>query len=128
MSMSDLFGRRAAGRYVNDFFETEYIDDNEQRHRDDGPAYIDAEGNQAWYKHGKLHRDGLLPAVECTDGRKEYWENGVQLTPETVEARKAAQAQSARDKMANDSAALIERGLAHDMPAPKKIHIRKHRP
>ena len=38
------------------------------RHRDGGPAYILADGRQAWFKDGMLHRDGDLPACVCSDG------------------------------------------------------------
>ncbi|MBI1216132.1 MAG: hypothetical protein GC185_09980 [Alphaproteobacteria bacterium] len=125
MSMSDLYGRRPAGRYVNDFYETEYIDDDEQLHREDGPAYIDAEGNSMWYDHGKPHRAGGLPAAEYKDGRVEYWENGVQLTPEQAQAireniaaeKRRAEAKNTGENMARDMGA----GLSHDMPVMKKI-------
>ena len=42
-------------------------------HRDgDLPAVICADGTQQWYKEGELHRDGDLPAVIQADGRQ-YW-------------------------------------------------------
>jgi hypothetical protein len=125
MSMSDLFSRRAAGRYVNDFYETEYIDDNEQLHRDDGPAYIDADGNKGWYRHGQLHRAGGLPAVERVDGKNEYWENGKQLTGAEVQAIKDAQAAEQRRKNGQNVAEDMGQGLSHAIPALKKLHVQQ---
>ena len=49
-----------------------------QFHRLDGPAFVDAEGNRTWHRHGREHRvDG--PAVEFTDGLVEFWVNGRQV-------------------------------------------------
>ena len=43
-------------------------------HREDGPAVEFANGSKEWYKENKLHReDG--PAVEYANGNKEYWLN-----------------------------------------------------
>ena len=33
-------------------------------------------GTSEWYKHGKLHREGDLPAVEGPRGHKEWWIDG----------------------------------------------------
>ena len=33
-------------------------------------------GISEWYKHGKLHREGDLPAVEGSRGHKEWWVDG----------------------------------------------------
>lgn len=44
------------------------------QHREDGPAYI-SNACKKWYRNGLLHRVGL-PAVEYTNGHKEWWENG----------------------------------------------------
>jgi hypothetical protein len=44
-------------------------------HREDGPAYEDANGTKFWYLNGRLHReDG--PAIERADGTKEWYLNG----------------------------------------------------
>jgi hypothetical protein len=49
---------------------------NGERHREDGPAVIRANGDREWYQHGDLHReDG--PAVERANGDKEWWANDV---------------------------------------------------
>ena len=52
-----------------------------QRHRLDGPAVIFADGNKAWWSHGKLHReDG--PANEWANGSKEWYLNDKWYTEE----------------------------------------------
>ena len=44
-------------------------------HRDSGPAIIKKDGTKKWYKNGFPHReDG--PAVEYPNGSKEWWHNG----------------------------------------------------
>jgi hypothetical protein len=46
-------------------------------HRDgDKPAIITAYGDQAWYKNGKEHREGDKPAVVEKDGSKVWLRNG----------------------------------------------------
>ena len=48
---------------------------NDERHRLDGPACEYADGQREWRVHDKLHRlDG--PAVEYADGSKEWFVNG----------------------------------------------------
>jgi hypothetical protein len=48
---------------------------NDQRHRIDGPAVEWANGDKEWWQNGQRHRtDG--PATEYVDGRKEWWQNG----------------------------------------------------
>ena len=37
---------------------------------------IEEQGIKEWYRNGKLHRDGDLPAVECVNGTKEWYRNG----------------------------------------------------
>ncbi len=52
-----------------------YLDDQNQRHREDGPAVEWPDGSKYWYIHGKEHReDG--PAIEYYDGAKEWYING----------------------------------------------------
>jgi len=56
---------------------------NGQRHRLDGPAYIGADGYQAWWVNGQLHRlDG--PARIYADGRREWWVNGENITAQVL--------------------------------------------
>ncbi len=54
-------------------------------HRDgDLPAVEYANGSGLYYRDGVLHRDGDLPAVEYANGYKEYWRNGEQYFPEVA--------------------------------------------
>lgn len=49
------------------------------RHREDGPAYISAQGDEQWYLNGIRHRaDG--PAIITRNGA-EVWYRGGQLMP-----------------------------------------------
>ncbi len=50
-------------------------DDDNQLHRDDGPAEIWPDGTKQWYQHGKHHRDGG-PAVIRWDGTQEWYQHG----------------------------------------------------
>ncbi len=48
---------------------------NEQLHREDGPAVEYPDGTAYWYRHGRKHReDG--PAVSYAGGQKEWHLNG----------------------------------------------------
>ena len=48
-------------------------------HRTAGPAYINSNGSQAWYRHGIRHReDG--PAVIDANGRHVWYVMGVDIT------------------------------------------------
>ena len=52
-----------------------YFNDDNDIHRDDGPAIIDHDGTEKWCQYGRLHReDG--PAVIYPDGGKEWWYEG----------------------------------------------------
>lgn len=54
----------------------EYYDDNEELHNDNGPAVVYANGDKAWYQHGKLHReDGA--AFEGQNGYRAFWLKGL---------------------------------------------------
>ncbi len=67
--------------------ETEYVEDkkdgrfwykNGKLHRDgDLPAVEHVSGIKVWYLNGLLHRDGDLPAVVYPDGSVEYWREGI---------------------------------------------------
>ena len=49
--------------------------ENDELHREDGPAVIYPDGENCWYIYDKLHReDG--PAVFCRDGRQYWYING----------------------------------------------------
>jgi hypothetical protein len=64
--------------------------ENDQVHRNDGPALIKADGTEMWFCHGRIHRDDGLPAVIKPDGTREYYVNGVQIRVEAPEERKDA--------------------------------------
>lgn len=50
-------------------------------HRVDGPAVEASSGARAWYQAGELHReDG--PAVEGADGTREWYDRAVQISEE----------------------------------------------
>ena len=52
---------------------------NGQRHREDGPAVEYSNGTKYWYKNGQLHReDG--PAIEYANGDKYWYLNGKEYT------------------------------------------------
>ena len=50
---------------------------NGKQHRDgDLPAVEGVNGYKCWYKNGEVHRDGDLPAIEYGDGTKYWYKNG----------------------------------------------------
>ena len=56
---------------------------NDKLHREDGPAYEDADGTKEWWLNGKWHReDG--PAVERVGGSKYWFLHGEGIHPETL--------------------------------------------
>ena len=57
---------------------------NDQRHREDGPAIEYANGDKYWYRNGLLHReDG--PAIEYADGDKLWYQNDQRLSEKEFE-------------------------------------------
>ena len=58
---------------------TEYWFKNGAFHRLDGPAIVYPHGRKEWWFNGKLHRIGG-PAVEKPNGKKEYYYNGHKMT------------------------------------------------
>jgi hypothetical protein len=46
-----------------------------KRHRINGPAHQDSNGNAAWYVNGQYHRENG-PALEYTQGKKIWYVNG----------------------------------------------------
>ena len=42
---------------------------------------IDANGTQYWYKDGKQHRDGDLPALIYANGTQGWYKDGKKYTP-----------------------------------------------
>ena len=54
---------------------------NGKLHREDGPAYEEANGYKSWWLNDKRHReDG--PAIEYAEGDKEWHLNGREVTEE----------------------------------------------
>ena len=52
-----------------------WYNQQDQLHRDDGPAVEHSNGDKYWYQQDNLHReDG--PAAEYADGTKEWWIKG----------------------------------------------------
>ena len=55
---------------------------NGKLHREDGPTIINPDGNQLWIQNDELHRaDG--PAIINADGSEAYFINGIQFDPST---------------------------------------------
>lgn len=55
-------------------------------HREDGPAVEYTDGSKEWWVNEKLHReDG--PATEYADGTKEWWLNGKRMTEQEFNQR-----------------------------------------
>lgn len=52
-----------------------------QRHCPNGPAVILGNGTKAWYQNDNFHReDG--PAIEYASGEVQYWVNGIYFSKE----------------------------------------------
>jgi hypothetical protein len=51
-----------------------WLDENNERHRDNGPALVRTNGDKHWYDHGERHHDDG-PAVDSASG-KEWYRNG----------------------------------------------------
>ena len=65
---------------------TEWYNLDDELHRENGPAVEWTNGDKEWYLNGKLHReDG--PAVEEANGDKEWWLNGKELTEQEFKER-----------------------------------------
>ena len=61
--------------------QTKYKDIMGRLHKEDGPAYTSSgiPEIEAWYWHGKLHRLEQEPAYRNSDGKVQWWINGVQF-------------------------------------------------
>ena len=42
----------------------------------DLPAIEGSDGTKEWFQNGKIHRDNDLPAIEYPSGTKEWYQNG----------------------------------------------------
>ena len=61
---------------IDEFGTIRYFNMKGKCHREDGPAVEYTDGHKEWYKNGKSHReDG--PAVECVNGPKYWFKNGL---------------------------------------------------
>ena len=77
ISEEELVLLKLCGKYVY----IEYLNDNGQLHRLDGPAFEGSSGYKAWYKEGRAHRtDG--PAVVWSNGREFWYVNGIEQAQE----------------------------------------------
>ncbi|TAL34081.1 MAG: hypothetical protein EPN97_08645 [Alphaproteobacteria bacterium] len=71
------FRFRGAGIYGDHFYNQFFLDADGCFHMDDGPAFIDGEGNRLWFTHGLRNRKGGLPAYEGKNGDRAWYEDGV---------------------------------------------------
>lgn len=70
------FRFRGAGIYGDHFYNQFYLDADGCFHKEDGPAFIDGDGNRLWFRHGLRHRDGDEPAYTAKNGDKGWYKNG----------------------------------------------------
>jgi len=71
---------------VDDYGTERWYNEQDQWHREGGPAIECANGTKYWYSNGKRHREGG-PAVEWANGDKEWYINGKELTEAEFNAR-----------------------------------------
>ena len=64
---------------VDAFGTREYYNNAGYLHRTDGPAIVCTNGHKEWWQNGRLHRTGG-PAIEAVDGYKAWYINGGRLT------------------------------------------------
>jgi antitoxin component YwqK of YwqJK toxin-antitoxin module len=70
------YWKRFTTYQVKDYASGKYWYRNGKSHRDgDLPAIVLDNGTKQWYKNDKLHRDGNLPAAEWSNGTKQWWKN-----------------------------------------------------
>ena len=70
-----------ANAYLNELFLADWryvyrICLHHQPNNYDGPAKINANGDQAWYKEGKFHRVGDQPAIIYVSGTQCWYKEG----------------------------------------------------
>jgi len=61
--------------YINKYGNKYWVNEKDIAHREDGPAYIFANGEKHWFQHGERHRDGG-PAIELNDGTLMWFKYG----------------------------------------------------
>jgi hypothetical protein len=71
---------------VSDKGTKSWYNENDKRHREDGPAIEFANGTKFWFINDKLHRENG-PAFEYSDGSKSWWLNDKELTEEEFNNR-----------------------------------------
>jgi len=72
---------------VEEWGTIRWYNENNELHREDGPAIEWFNGSKSWYLNGNLHReDG--PAIECSNGDKAWYIKDKQLTEEEFNNRK----------------------------------------
>jgi len=59
----------------SEYGTTCWYNENDQLHREDGPAVEEADGTKSWWLNGQRHREGG-PAIEWANGTKSWWLNG----------------------------------------------------
>jgi hypothetical protein len=132
------FRFRGAGIYGDHFYNQFYLDADGCFHKDDGPAFIDGEGNKLWFRHGLRHRDGDepayiakdgdkawykdgelhregKPAVEYANGTVEWWIDGIQMTAGEVSKYKEALLKEEWRKAAEEIVAEMHEGLKQNI-------------
>ena len=66
-------------RYTKNAYGECWWSNDDQPHREDGPAYIGVNGDKEWWINGNIHReDG--PAVIFSNGQSGYYVNGCDVT------------------------------------------------
>jgi hypothetical protein len=68
--------RSYAVNCINIINRVEYYIDNILHRDNDKPAIEWSNGRKEWLQNGKLHRDDDRPASEYASGSKEWWQNG----------------------------------------------------
>ena len=63
-------------KVINKFGTIYYYNENNEYHREDGPAVEYVSGYKEWWKNGKRHREGG-PAIEWSNGEKRYFYNSI---------------------------------------------------
>jgi hypothetical protein len=64
---------------VDDYGTERWYNEQNQLHREGGPAVEYTNGDKSWFFNGKHHREGG-PAIEWADGTKKWFVNGNELT------------------------------------------------
>ncbi len=59
---------------INQYGDVSYFNEQNQLHRENGPAVECTNGDKFWYQNGKCHRENG-PALEFADGDKQWWIN-----------------------------------------------------